>query len=333
VTSIDELRRLLPAAPADQELPGRAQHRVGLLAIVAAEPAQRTSRPSWLPSLTWPRTRRPLVAASAAAAVVVVAVLAVLAPSLLTGSVRPAAGPAGSALTSPRHWSVPAAGLDAVTAVTTSGPVTVTGGATSSVAITATPRYLGSPPLLTSRVAGGTLTITATCPQEPHCQVALTVVLPAGLATRAQAQRGDITARQLSGPVTAATQQGDISVTGVSGRVTATTDQGDISVTGAAGPVTARTSQGQISGDGLTAKIATMSTEQGDIDLAFLDPPQSVTAITQEGSVSIRLPATVAYRVRAATQLGSTSVTVPQSAMAARTVTARTDVGSVTVTR
>jgi hypothetical protein len=335
VNPIDDLRAVLPAAPLGQELPGRGRHRDDLLAIVAAEPAGDRSRPGWLPGLRRPGSQRSLLAVSAAAAVVVVAVLAVLIPSLLTSSTRPGprpgGGTTGTALTSPRHWSVASAGLDAVTTVTTSGPVTVTGSATSSVAITATPHYQGRAPVLTSRVAGRTLTVTATCPQEPHCQVALTVVLPARLAARAQAQQGNITARRLSGPVTATTQQGDIDLTGVSGPVTATTDQGDISLTGVSGPVTARTSQGQISGDGLAAKTATVSTEQGDIDLAFVVPPQSVTAITQQGSVDIRLPAAVAYRVSASTQLGSRSVTVPQSALATHAVTARTEVGSVTV--
>jgi hypothetical protein len=127
VNPIDDLRTLLPAAPAAHELPGRTRHRADLLAIVAAEPAADRSPRRWLPGMRRPGTQRSLVAVSAAAAVIVVAVLAVLIPSLLTGSTRPGSRPAvgatGSALTSSRRWSVAAAGLDALTAITTSGPV------------------------------------------------------------------------------------------------------------------------------------------------------------------------------------------------------------------
>jgi hypothetical protein len=275
---------------------------------------------------------------AAAAAVVVVAVLAVLVPHLAGGEpaqpgTRPGGGPGGGGqLTAPRHWTVPAAGLRAVTTDTTSGSVTVTGAATATLTITATPRFQGTAPTLTSRVADGTLSVTARCPQEPRCDVSITVVMPAGLAARAHADQGEVTVSKLSGPVTASTNQGDISLSALAGAVTATAAEGSIGLNALTGPVAARTSQGQIDAVGLAGKTVALSSAQGDIDALFWAPPGLVTAATGEGSVVIRLPSTVTYQVFATCQVGSTSVTVPQSGNSPHVVNASTDVGSVTVT-
>jgi hypothetical protein len=344
VNPLDELAALLPAAPVTQELPERERHKADVLTVIAAEPA---------PGRLWlvPRrlaARRWLVPGGAATAVVLVALLAVVVPRLDAGPARPgtlpsgaagvqrtgppAAPPHGSRLTVPRHWTVPAASLSHVTAVTTSGQVTVTGGASRSAAITATPDYQGTAPTVTSQVADGTLTVTASCPQEPNCQVSLSLDVPARLRVRAKSDQGDLRLTGLTGGAVASTNQGDVTVSQLSGRVAATTDQGNINLTAVAGSVTARTSQGTINAVGLAATSATLSSDQGDIDAVFWVPPRLVTASSQEGSVYIRLPSTVAYHVFASTQLGSRSVNVPQSPSSAHVVKATTQLGAVTVT-
>ena len=136
----------------------------------------------------------------------------------------------------------------------------------------------------------------------------------------------------LTGGAVATTDQGNMTLTRLSGQVTATTDQGDIDLTAVAGSVTARTDQGKISGVGLSATNATLSSQQGDVDAVFWVAPLLVKASTQEGSVYLRLPSTVAYHVIATTQLGGRSVSVPQSPGSAHVVEASTQLGSVRVT-
>ena len=339
---IDELAALLPPAPPSRELPGHARHKADVLAAVAADAT--TGRRRLIPR---PAVWRWLVPASAAVAVALVALLSVVVPRLSSIQPGPQPGvPAGLPTTGPqsgtsvtvilltatRHWIVPAAGLHAVTVTTTSGQVTIAGGASASAAITATPRYRGSAPFVTSRVDGGTLIITARCPREPHCQASLTLHVPAGLPVYARSDQGDVQLTGLTGGAVATADQGNVTLTHLSGLVSATTDEGDIDLTAVAGTVTARTSQGKISGVGLSATSATLSSQQGDVDAVFWAAPRLVAASTQEGSVYLRLPSTVSYHVIASSQLGSRSVRVPQAPGSAHVVKASTQLGSVTVT-
>jgi hypothetical protein len=342
VNPIDELAGLLPPAQPSRELPGHARHKTDVLAAVAADAT--TGRPRLI--LRRPAVWRWLVPVSAAVAVALIALLSVVVPRLssiqpgappsvpagLRAGGPPAGAPHGSQLTVPRRWSVSAASLRAVTVTTTSGQVTVTGGAGSSATITATPRYRGSAPVITSQVTAGLLTITASCPQEPDCQASLTLHVPAGLPVHARSDQGNLQLTGLTGGAVATTDQGNVTLTHLSGHVTATTDEGDIDLTAVAGTVTARTSQGDISGAGLSATSATLSSQQGDVDAVFWVAPRLVAASTQEGSVYLRLPSSVVYHVIASSQLGSRSVRVPQAPGSAHVVKASTQLGSVTVT-
>jgi hypothetical protein len=92
-----------------------------------------------------------------------------------------------------------------------------------------------------------------------------------------------------------------------------------------------RTSEGTIDAE-LSSARATLATGQGDITVGFSTLPQSVTASSQQGSITVTVPGTAPYDVSADAQLGSTSVTVPQSAASRHSIRASTQVGSITVT-
>jgi hypothetical protein len=342
VNPIDGLASLLPPAPPSRELPEHARHKADVLAAVAADAT--SSRPRLI--LRRPAVWRCLVPASAAVVVALVALLSVVIPRLgptqlgtqpsipvgVQAGGAPGGPPHGSQLPVTRHWSVPAASLRAVTVTTTSGQVTITGGASGPAVITATPRFQGNAPVITSQITAGMLTVTASCPQEPDCQVSLILHVPAGMQVHARSDQGNVRLTGLTGGAMATTDQGNVTVTHLSGPVIATTDQGDIDLTTVGGTVTARTDQGKISGVGLTATRATLISQQGDVDAVFSVAPRLVAASTQEGSVYLRLPSTVTYHVIASSQLGSRSVSVPQSPGSAHVVKASTQLGSVTVT-
>ncbi len=360
---IDELAGLLPPAPGERELPARQLRKDRLLAAIAAEPAVQPA----LLSGTRIRRRMParlVVPLASAAAVLVIAALAVAVPQLSaprgTGTQqRPAARgwvsgppgppPAGSRLTGTRHWTVPAARLTSVTVSASAGVIIVTGGSAGAAGITARPVYQGAAPVLSSRLAAGALTIRARCPQEPHCLVALSLHVPAtlpvkasgdltgiqlsGLAGRmsASTQEGGITLTNLHGQVSASTAQGTIRLTGSAGGLTAATQQGDITLAGFSGPVNASTAEGNITAR-LSSPRATLTSQQGTVSAVFWTVPGQVSASSQQGSVTVRVPASAVYHVLASTQRGSVSVTVPRSARSAHVIRASTQQGSVTVT-
>ena len=317
---IDELASLLPPAPPSRDLPHRDQHEADLLAVIGADPAAGS-----------PRRRSRWLAPSAAAiavacAVVVVAIAAVALPGLsgtgTTPGSRPTGpGPAGksgapaggSRLTATRHWTAPAGSFTSVVVSTSDGPVTVAGDAAKSAAVTATPSYSGTAPVVSYRVADRTLTVRAQCPQERNCQVALQLRVPAGV------------------PVRAATDLGAVRLTGLTSGAVADSQLGNIYLSRVAGPVTAQTELGQVSATGLTAYRATLTTAQGSVDAAFSVAPELVTASSQLGSVTLRLPSGTSYAVTATADLGSTSVTVPQSRVSRHVVKADSQLGSVTV--
>jgi hypothetical protein len=310
VNPLDDLIALLPSAPHGRKLPRHERHKSDLLAVIATSSSHASRGQSWPGWAGPPRSGRQwLVAAASAVTVVVIGVLAVLVPR---PSARPAE-PRSGLLTAARHWVEPTAGLSGITVVTTSGNITVAGDGSATAAITAIPRYQATAPSLTSHVARGRLTITATCKGTDNCQVSLVLHVPPRLL------------------ITAVSSQGDIQLSGLSAGVVASTDQGAINLSGIAGPITAETSQGTITGAGLAATRASLSSEQGDIKAVFRIPPLLVNASTQEGSVDITLPSTATYHVIAQTQLGTASVSVPQSASSPRVIRAASQLGSVTV--
>jgi hypothetical protein len=328
----DELAGLLPPPPPERRLPHQPQHKADLLAAIAAEPArgQGFRRAATLRS---PRASGWLVPAFAAVAVTAVAVAALTLSLTVFGkhvSPQPTSkghshshshppGPAPSGkLTTTRHWQVPSAGLRNVVLRTNVGAITVTGDNSGRpVAVTAQPTYQGAAPVVSSKVTGGVLTVSAFCPEHngnQQCMVTVRVSLPRSL------------------PVRASSKVSTVAVAGLTGSVTVIDDVGPIQLSHLAGPVTAVDSVGPISGYGLVSRRVVIAAHVGRIDVSFAAVPDRVDASNQEGSVAITVPASGSYRVFAKSQLGIVTVTVPRSASSTHVIDASSRLGLVTVT-
>ncbi|CAL9343210.1 hypothetical protein SUDANB145_00308 [Streptomyces sp. enrichment culture] len=113
--------------------------------------------------------------------------------------------------------------------------------------------------------------------------------------------------------VTVRARDAGIDAAGIAGALDLTTVNGDITVTRSGaddGPVRLATRNGSVRADALRA-----GTVNGDVTLACATAPAGVGGTTVNGSVRLTLPAGApAYRVRAATDNGSTSVDVPTAA-------------------
>jgi hypothetical protein len=175
------------------------------------------------------------------------------------------------------------------------GDVTISGSGRTGTSVTEQAAYSRTAPTTTRVVSGKTLTITYSCPVELVCGVAYVVQVPRGVA------------------------------------VQATAGAGAIRLSGLAGNVTAKAGVGFIDAAGLTGSSVSLNTGAGGITAAFSAAPHAVQATARVGAIIIRVPGSVSYQVSTDAHLGKATVSVPQDSSSARSISASTDVGAITV--
>lgn len=82
---------------------------------------------------------------------------------------------------------------------------------------------------------------------------------------------------------------------------------------------------------GLSSASVGLRTSVGGINASFTAAPATLSAASDAGGITLRVPASVSYQVTARTYVGKTTVTVPRSLSSARTITARTNVGAIVI--
>jgi hypothetical protein len=176
-----------------------------------------------------------------------------------------------------------------------SGSIDVTGSGRSSVSVSQQASYSGTPPAATHVVRGTTLTLNYTCPAELVCGVAYTVVVPYGVA------------------------------------VTVSTGAGAVTLISLAGTVSARADAGLITAVDLRSPVASFKSDAGGVIATFSVAPRSLTATTNVGPITLTVPGTVAYRVSTHTFVGTSTITVRRSSTSAHSISARSDLGSISI--
>lgn len=179
------------------------------------------------------------------------------------------------------------------------GNTQIEGTDTNTIAVTEQLSYTGNPPQTNHAITtGGQLTLSYACPggfDINACSVTYVVKVPRRLAVQIDDEVGGTT------------------LTGLAGQLTLTSSTGDIDATG------------------LTSATVTARASVGTITLGFTAPPATVDAQGQVGSVIVRLPAGAAYAVDTSSQVGSVDVTVQRDPGSPHRITARSQVGSVSV--
>lgn len=176
-----------------------------------------------------------------------------------------------------------------------SGSVDVTGSARSTVSVSQQPTYTDTPPKGTHVVHGTTLTLAYTCPHQIVCSMSYEVQVPRGVA------------------------------------VSVSTGAGAVTLTSLGGTLNAHASAGLITADDLRSPVATFKTNAGGILATFTVPPRSVTATTNVGPIGLTVPGSVAYRLNTHTFVGTSTVTVHRSSSSAHTISASSDLGSISI--
>jgi len=168
---------------------------------------------------------------------------------------------------------------------------------------------------VSSEVVDGVLRVHGDCPflGSPWCNVEVTVSLPSDRPVLARASNGSIRIRGVAAPL-------DVSV-----------GNGSIDLDDVGAPMELSSDNGRITGRRLTSAAVVASTDNGAVELSFLDPPRSVVARSSNGRIELVLPDDVAYRVDARSDNGSVDTVVRTDPASEHVIDARSDNGSVTV--
>jgi hypothetical protein len=193
------------------------------------------------------------------------------------------------------------------------GSVHITGSGSGQVLVTERINFRGTAPGTTHRTAAGTAILDSSCPALETCTVGYDITVPRAMTIRVGSNVGEIRLQSLSGQVTAHTNAGNITLGSVSG------------------PVEATGHAGSILGRGVSSPHATLHSSAGTVEVTFSAAPATVTATSDIGSVTLRVPGTVPYNVTTNVGVGSTHVDVSRSPASPHVITASTRTGSVTI--
>jgi Putative adhesin len=132
--------------------------------------------------------------------------------------------------------------------------------------------------------------------------------------------------------VTLESSSGDLKVSGLPAGADLKSSSGSIEVHSVGGALQMESSSGDLEAQDLTATTVSTQSSSGSVDLDFARPPQSVEAEASSGDVTIQIPSdTEAYKIDSETSSGDESATIRQDQSAARTITAKTSSGDVTI--
>jgi len=195
-----------------------------------------------------------------------------------------------------------------------SGKVSLSPGSDGAVVVHRTLKWDKTEPVVSEVWSGDTLRVTATCPDGENCSVDFTVQVPASVAVQTNDGTGDISLRDLTGPVDVTLGTGDVDLTGLHGRVRVSSHTG------------------RISGSALQSTDVDLTGATGDVTAEFARVPDDVQAVTGTGTVHVTVPqGTTGYRVQARTTTGKATVDVPQETSSARSIVAKASTGDVRV--
>ncbi|MGZ0150898.1 DUF4097 family beta strand repeat-containing protein [Kribbella sp. WER1] len=154
--------------------------------------------------------------------------------------------------------------------------------------------YTVTKPDLQVTTQGRQLLVRAMC-QDTHCNIDVTVEVPAEAPVQAKVEGTSINLVGLSAPLTVHASDGSVDL--------------------------ARMRSPQVAVDA----------QRGSISMVFEAPPDRVSATSSDGSITVQLPRTTSYAIDAVAAQGSTNLSVPNDASAAHHLFLRSSYGSITV--
>ncbi|WP_066947482.1 DUF4097 family beta strand repeat-containing protein [Microtetraspora fusca] len=181
--------------------------------------------------------------------------------------------------------------VSAMTVRTGAGDVTVNASDRSDIRVTETLHWSGDKPRDGHRVNGDTLALEYDC---NRCGIDYHIEVPRAMNVKIDTGAGDITLRELGGPLDLNSGAGDVDASGLASR-----------------------------------KVA-VETGTGEVKLKFVAAPDDIRAEAGTGEVALWLPAE-RYNVSAESGLGERKIDVDRDSSAARKVVVKTGVGAINV--
>ncbi|MFU8947481.1 DUF4097 family beta strand repeat-containing protein [Mycetocola zhadangensis] len=187
------------------------------------------------------------------------------------------------------------------------------------VSVTMRGTYSGTKPRLEVREDDGEVEITGGCPRGwfvfNRCSVRIDIQLPAEVDVESDGQNGGVTATGLAGDLDLSTTNGTLLMKDTSGRL-------DL-----------ETTNGRIELSDVTSTEVAAETTNGAVRMEFADAPNTVSARSTNGEISVSVPNDgQSYRVDADTTNGRVDTAdIRTDPDADRSITARTTNGRVTV--
>ncbi|MEU1370567.1 DUF4097 family beta strand repeat-containing protein [Streptomyces sp. NPDC005803] len=174
---------------------------------------------------------------------------------------------------------------------------------------------LGTGPDPVWELEGGTLTLRVKCDALiSDCGAQHQVKVPRGVALTVDADNGKITASGFGTPLTLSSDNGGVVVRDVTG------------------PLELKSDNGSVRGERIAGASVVARSDNGGVKLDFSRVPDLVDTVSDNGSITIDLPAgSSRYAVSASADNGHVSVAVPRSDDSPHAVKAHSDSGEVTV--
>lgn len=213
-------------------------------------------------------------------------------------------------------YTQPAAGITTLHVRNDGGRVTVRGADTDDITVRAdvSRGLFGIDE--SAEVVDDRYELSADCPPlgNEWCSVDYEIVVPRDLHVDVVAQNGTVAVSGIEAPVEARADNGRIELDDVTGSVVASSDNG------------------RVIGTGLTSADVDARSDNGRVELTFVAAPETVFASSQNGSVEVAVPDVDGdYAVDAQTDNGSRNIEITSDPTSSRTISMRSDNGSVTV--
>ena len=210
-----------------------------------------------------------------------------------------------------------AAGVTMIDVDNSSGPVTITGSPGRDV-ITVTARISDGLRKTGERqqLVDGRLELDATCPLigSDWCEVEYTIEVPSDIEVLADTDNGKLEVRGIDGPVDLSADNGSVEVADITSDLTVEADNGSITASR------------------LTSDAVIAATDNGSLTIELLEPPTTVEARSDNGTVEVILPDTEdAYALDITTDNGDVVDNIRRSPDSARHLLIETDNGDAIV--
>jgi hypothetical protein len=214
------------------------------------------------------------------------------------------------------RFTVPAATVDRLLVDNATGSVTITGTDADEISVEAEVSDGLRDTGFRRDVVGSTLELHGSCPAfgSMWCRVTYRIEVPRDLIVEVDAD------------------DGRVSVSNVDGDLRVESDNGSIELADISGALTVDSDNGRISGRNLTSAVTNAGSNNGRIELSYSEPPDTVTASGDNGSIEVVVPEIESgYHVTADSANGGDDIVVNNNPESPHKITLETDNGSITV--